>query len=179
TASTAAVMVPLPPDLAAGPYFLLVRADIGGTTPNGEIVEVNELNNIQAAALTVVRADLSVLSVTGPAVAMAGGNVSVMHVVKNLAAAAGGAPATVSRLYLSRDTTLDGSDVVLGDVAVGPLAGGVPVTLTKTVQIPPGTPPGQYWLIAQANATNARQEADHPSLANNIKAAATPIVVGP
>jgi hypothetical protein len=99
-------------------------------------------------------------------------------VVKNLALAAGGAPATTSRLYLSNDATLDvGTDTELGDVAVGALAGGAMVTLPKTVAIPGGTAPGPYWIIAQANATNTVQEVDSPTHANNWRA--TPIIIGP
>ena len=119
-------------------------------------------------------------SVTAPAVAAAGMNVSVTHVVKNLAAVAGGAPATFSRLFLSADATLDGGDVQLGaDVPVGALAGGGMATVAKSVLIPPGTPPGRYFVIAQANATGTVVEADTPTLANNVRATATPITIGP
>ena len=105
---------------------------------------------------------------------------SVTHVVKNLAVATGGAPATVSRLFLSTDATLDGSDVQLGgDLPVGALAGGAMATVTKSVLIPSGTAPGRYFVIAQANATSTVVEADSPTLANNVKATATPIIIGP
>jgi subtilase family serine protease len=177
--STAANPVVIPADQSAGNYFLIVRADSTGSAP-GEVPEANETNNTRAIPLTVARADLAVTSVTAPAVAVAGANVSVTHVVKNLAVAAGGAPATVSRLFLSTDATLDGGDVQLGaDLNVGALAGGAMATLTRSVPVPGGTAPGLYWIIARANATSSVLEADSPAQANNVKAVATPIIVGP
>ncbi len=177
--STATTPVTVPSNLSAGTYFLIVRADSAGTP--GAVIEANEDNNTKAtAAISVVRPDLTVLSVTAPAVTAPGANVSVSHVVKNLAPAAGGAPGTTSRLYLSTDATLDvGTDAELVDVVVGVLAGGAMATLPKTVAIPGGTTPGRYWIIAQANATNTVREADSPAQANNWKATATPIIVGP
>ena len=103
--SMGAVPVVIPANQSAGSYFLIVRADITGGA--GEVVEANEANNILVVPLTIARADLQVTSVTAPAVAAAGANVSMTHVVKNLAAAPGAAPATTSRLFLSADATLD------------------------------------------------------------------------
>ncbi len=151
--SVGAIPVVIPTSQPAGSYFLIVRADIIGSAP-GEVAEANEANNFLVVPLTIARADLAVMSVTAPAVAAAGTNVSITHVVKNMAAATGGAPATISRLFLSADATLDGSDVQLGgDLQVAALAGGATATVTKSVLIPPGTAPGRYFVIAQANAT--------------------------
>ncbi len=176
--STATTPVTIPSNFSAATYFVIVRADTAGTP--GEVVEANEGNNERAtAAIQVVKADLTVLSVTAPAVMAPGMNVSVSHVVKNLAPAAGKAPGSTSRLYLSTDATLEvGSDTVLGDAPVGALAGLALATVAKTVTIPGVTAPGQYWIIAQANATNVVQESDSPTQANNIRATATPVLVG-
>ncbi|HXU84469.1 MAG TPA: CARDB domain-containing protein [Verrucomicrobiae bacterium] len=178
--STAATPVTIPTNASGGTYFLIVRADISGGAPQ-EVVEASETNNALAtAAIQVVQPDLSVQSMTAPAVAGPGMNVSVSHVVKNLALVAGGAVASTSRLYLSSDPTLDDpGDVVLGDVAVGPLPGGAMATVTRTVQIPPSTRPGLYWVIAKANVTGVVPEADSPTQANNVKPTATPMIVGP
>jgi subtilase family serine protease len=48
--------------------------------------------------------------------------------------------------------------------------------MTTTVQIPPGTDPGTYWVFAHANAMTSVPEADHE---NNLQRAARPILVGP
>jgi hypothetical protein len=52
-------------------------------------------------------------------------------------------------------------------------------TVVKSVTIPVGTAPGLYWIIAQANATSSVPEADAPAHANNVKATAAPVIVGP
>jgi hypothetical protein len=142
--------VVIPANQSAGAYFLIVRVDNAG--PPGAVIEANEANNGLAVPLSVVQPDLTVQSVTATPPAIApGGNVSVTHVVKNLAVLAGAAPvSTTTRLYLSNNATLeDPGDVVLGDVAIGPLAGGAMATLTKSLQVPGGTTPGLYWIIAR------------------------------
>ena len=150
--STAVTSVTLPNTLFAGPYFMIVRADVAG-----EIGEANESNNTLAAALSVVRADLLVQSVTAtssvpatPKAVAPGLPVTLATTIKNQAAAAGPAPPAVLRLYLSTDAVLDGSDVQLGDdIAVRALGGGGGVTLTRIVPIPGGTLPGPYYVLAQ------------------------------
>ena len=82
--------------------------------------------------------------------------------------------------YLSNDPTLDTpGDVVLGDMTVGPLRAGAMATETGTVPIPPATQPGLYWVIAQANVSGIVPEGDSPTRANNVRATAVPIIVGP
>lgn len=172
-----AVTVTMPSNLSAGTYFLLVRADSTGTP--GAVVEANEANNTRTtAALRVIRPDLTVLSVKAPPVTGPGMTASVSHVVKNLAKAAGSASATTSRLYLSDSPTDVTGQRALGDVQVPLLKGGATRTVTTSVQVPVDMPAGQYWIIAQANATNAVAEADSPTQANNVKATAARIVVG-
>jgi subtilisin family serine protease/uncharacterized membrane protein len=177
--STATTAVEVPANVAAGTYFLIVRADTTGSAPQ-EVGEADEGNNTRAtAAMRVVRPDLTVLSVRAPGIMAPGQNVGVSHVVKNLAAVVGGAAASTSRLYLSTDATLhEGSDRVLGDMTVNALTGGAQAAVTRTVTIPATTAPGRYWLIAQANATDVVEEADAPGQANNWKATATPVIVG-
>jgi len=178
-----ATPVVIPSTTPGGSYFLIVRADAGGAPPSGEVLEADETNNVKAtAAIRVVRPDLTVLSVssvTAPGGTAAGMNVRVVHVVRNLAPAAGPAAETTSTLYLSPGATLGGGEVELGRVDVRPLAGGARATLRKVVPIPDGTPPGVYFVLAQANATNTVVEADSPQQANNVKATVAPIVVGP
>ena len=85
--STARTRVVIPANQSAGSYFLLVRADVTGSTPQ-EVAEANEANNVLAtAALQVVWPELAVQGVTAPAVTGPGLNVSVSHTVKNLAVA--------------------------------------------------------------------------------------------
>jgi subtilase family serine protease len=94
--------------------------------------------------------------------------------------APGVAGTSTTRLYLSANATLnEGTDIVLADAPAPPLAGGVQATVVKVVTVPPGTAIGLYWVIAQANATDAVLEADSPAQSNNVIASAGPIIVGP
>jgi subtilase family serine protease len=184
--STAVTSVRLPNTLTAGSYFLIVRADIAGVPP-GEVTEADETNNARATALTVVRPDLLVQSVTAtssvaatPTAVAPGVPITVRTTIKNQAVAPGVAPPTVLRLFLSGDTILDSSDAQLGnDIPVPALAGGGIVTLTRSVPIPPSTQPGPYYVMAQVNAANTVQEADSPAQGNDVKATLTPVTVGP
>lgn len=168
---TAPIVVTIPGDQGMGDYFLLVRADAGGGA-TGEVLEADETNNERATAVRVVQPDLATTGLKAtPRVTGAGTNVSVKHAVTNLAGPAGKAGPTTSRLYLSTDDELDGSvDTSLLDVTVPALAGGATASVTASVQIPPGTPPGSYFIIAQANAVSPVQENDPGSGANNIQA---------
>jgi subtilase family serine protease len=172
--STATTPVRLPSNQSAGSYFVLVRADSGG-----EVIEADEDNNVRATASTisVVRPDLIVTTVTAtPAVIAPGANISVTHTVRNIAPAAGIAPATVSRLYLASSASpVIAGQPVLGDVSVPPLAGGATATVTRSIQVPAVTAPGKYWIIADANATDAALETS--SL--NAQVTTSPILVGP
>jgi len=171
---TGSIVATLPADQPAGDYFLLVRADAGG-----EVAEADETNNVLATVVKVVPPDLATIKLTAtPSVIEAGMTVSVKQAVKNLAGLAGKAAATTSRLYLSMDVDLDdGADEILLDVPIPALAGGATVSLTRSVQIPPETPAGTYYVIAAANVVSPIQENDPTGGANNILALATPITV--
>src|SRR5207248_9730161 len=182
-ASTAVTSVMLPNTLTAGSYSLIVRADITGAPP-GEVSEANESNNTRAIALRVVQPDLLVQSVTAtssvaatPSAGAPGLPMTVRATIKNQAVAGGTAPPTVLRLYLSSDATLDGGDPQLGDdVPVPAIAGGGVVTLSRVVPIPDTTLTGQYYVIAQVNATNTVIEADSPAQSNDVKPTLTPLI---
>src|SRR5207248_8081682 len=178
--STAVTSVTLPNTLPAGPYFIIVRADVAG-----EITEANESNNTLAGALTVVRPDLLVQTITvtssvpaTPKAVAPGLPVTLTTTIKNQAAAVGPAPPAVLRLYLSTDAVVDINDVQLGgDIAVPAISGGGVVTLSRVVPIPASTVPGPYYVLAQVNATNTVFEADSPAQSNDVKAAS--LTVGP
>src|SRR5258706_2292710 len=142
---TAPMPVRIRSDAAAGAYVLFVKADTAGGGA-GEVLEANENNNVLATApVQVVKPDLTVMSVTATPGAVAPGmNVSVTHVVKNLARPEGRAAPTMSRLYLSTDNVLDGGNVALLDVPVAALAGGGSAPGTPPVPVPPPPHPGLY-----------------------------------
>jgi subtilase family serine protease len=175
--SPATTPVTIPSNQSAGTYYVIVRAD---SAVMEEVTEADETNNTRAtAAITVVRPDLAVLSVTAtPGATAPGASLSVTHTIKNLASAVGGAPSTVSRLYLSNTSSPVNltSQTVLGDVTVPALAGVMTTSVTASVPVPPGTVPGKYWVFASANAVAPILEA---ATGNNVAVTTNPILIGP
>jgi subtilase family serine protease len=58
----------------------------------------------------------------------------------------------LTRFYLSINSTVEGSDIILGSRSVPALAGGATSSGSVNVTIPPGTATGSWYLIAQADA---------------------------
>jgi subtilisin family serine protease len=170
--SAAATMLTIPANTAPGVYRVLVRADSGGA-----LGEADETNNVKATGLiTVALPDLQVTAVTAPPRAAPGATVNVSHTVRNAAGAPGAAPASVSRFRLSSDDAFDAGDTDLGTANVPALGPGLSATVAKLVTIPPGTPPGAYFIVVRADDADAIAEV---AAGNNTRAAATPIIVGP
>ena len=87
----------------------------------------------------MLRPDLNVPTVTfTPAAIAPGGNITVSHVVKNLALAPGNAPLSASRLLLSTDQTVAGQVADLGTVNVPAITAGGMTTVTRSAQVPVG-----------------------------------------
>jgi hypothetical protein len=75
-----------------------------------------------------------------------------------------------SSLYLSLDAQVGAGDFLVGGVSVPLLAAGnFPVTLTATITVPPGAPPGDYFLLLEVDSARAVTEV---SETNNVAAAA-------
>jgi subtilase family serine protease len=100
-----------------------------------------------------VAADLAVPALTGPAAGGAGAAVAINETTKNQGT--GEAIASVTRYYLSVNTTVDAADPVLGSRSVPPLAVGASSAATVTLTIPAGTGTGTYYVIALADADGA------------------------
>src|SRR5690606_29597038 len=99
-----------------GTYYLIGKAD-----GDDGITETNEFNN------TVVRSvkiggDLVVSAFTAPSVAGAGLSIPVTDTTRNQGTAT--TEASVTRFYLSGNTTVDAADALLGERAVPSLAAG-------------------------------------------------------
>jgi subtilase family serine protease len=169
---TNTVMVPVPSNTSTGTVYFGVIANVDGATD-----EASEANNTRAtAAVMIGLPDYTVKSVTANKAAVAaGGSFSVTHAVRNAAAAPNTAPPSVSELFLSNDNVLDGGDVSLGTVAVAAINPGASRSATRTVLVPGGTAPGQYWVIAVANTGDIVEVND----ANNVGVSTKSIIVGP
>lgn len=90
-----------------------------------------------------------------------GASATVTYRVANRGTAA--ATATYAeRLYLSSNTTLDGTDVLLATTAghTADLAPGATLAVSQAVSIPAGTTAGTYYLLVQADAGSAVVESN-------------------
>jgi subtilase family serine protease len=141
----------VPASTAAGSYYILAKADW-----NSAVAEGIETNNLRASTAIRIGPDLIVSALTVPASAAPGSTISVSDTTKNQGA--GGADASTTRFYLSANTSLDASDVMLGSRSVPSLAGGVSDAVSTVLTVPAGTASGTYSVIAQADAANAVPE---------------------
>jgi subtilase family serine protease len=150
-ASAGTTDVTIPPDTAVGSYVLIGKVD--GSDQVGEALESNNTS----MRMISIGGDLVVSSFTTPAMAAAGGVISVTETTANQGTAAVGASTT--RFYLSTNWQLDGADTQLnGTHAVPQLGPSGNHTATTSLTIPAGTLSGAYYLLAVADATNAVPE---------------------
>lgn len=149
--SPGSTLVTIPATTAPGIVYLIVQAD-----GDGIVAEVQEANNTLWASLQV-GPDLVMwaLSLSVPA-ARAGATVTVNDTTRNQGG--GTAVASVTRFYFSTNASLDAADVPLGSRGVDPLAAAGTSAGSTAVTIPPGTGPGYYYVLAQADSANAVAE---------------------
>jgi subtilase family serine protease len=159
-ASTGSANVIIPNTMPMGSYYLIAKADAGGTVP-----ETQEANNT-ALKLVTVGPDLAVVGLSVASPARAGVTVLVSDNTTNQGG--GDAGASTIRYYLSANYALDASDVLLdGSRAVPVLPGGVTSSGGTQVMIPAGTAPGFYYMLAKADADGVVPET---SESNNVTA---------
>jgi subtilase family serine protease len=147
--STATTPVTLS-NVTPGTWYLIANADDGRVV--GETLETNNTRYVTI----YVGPDLVVTTISAPATAIAGSTITVSDTAKNQGA--GQAVASTTRYYLSLNTTLDASDILLdGERTVPELAGGISHLGSSTVTIPTGLS-GRYYVIAKTDAANVVAE---------------------
>jgi subtilase family serine protease len=146
--STATTTVTLPA-VAAGTWHVIAAADVGDT-----VAETFENNNTRSAAIGI-GGDLDIVGWSAPLSATAGGTVTVTDTVRNVGMDP--APATITRVYLSTNLTLDAEDTPIGERPVPPLAPGASSAGSSTVTLPSGLS-GRYYLIAAADGAGTMPE---------------------
>jgi subtilase family serine protease len=139
--STASTNVTLPV-VTPGTWYLLARAD-----DHSIVAETLETNNTRYAAIGI-GPDLDVTAFTAPFSAVAGATIVVNDTVRNVGTDPVGA--SITRIYLSLNLTLDASDMPIGERSVVALAPGASHSGPTTVTIPEGLS-GRYYLIAAAD----------------------------
>ena len=169
-------LLTIPLGTPAGDYRLLIRVDSGS-----EISESKEPNNfVDAGPLTVIAPDLIVSATPAPAFTPSSvnltGQTTLTWVLKNAGNAGASAPDGTFRssYYLSPDSTVDGTDTLLGINETTPgLAPGATQTFTKALTIPPSVTPGGYRLLIKVDSLGEVSESNE---ANNV-ADAGPLTV--
>jgi subtilisin family serine protease len=131
------------------PYYYVISAE----NSLGESGDSNE-----ATAVPMIPSDLSLQVFTTPALGGIGTTIAVSITASNIGA--GMAQASVTRIYLSQDATLDANDSPLVDVAVPELNAGAASAQSLSLLIPATTPAGRYSLIAAADADSQVAESN-------------------
>ncbi len=115
-------------------------------------------------------ADLAVTSITAPASGFSGQTVTIDYNVRNLSPTPAVGGPWVDTLYLSKDSVLDPSDVLIGRVThTGDVAGGASYNASLTADLS-GVLPGQYRVLVLADS---RALVPDGNRANNLLAAAS------
>ena len=157
--SSASTTVTIPQETAAGNWYIIAEAD-----GEGAVSEVSETNNTYALSFKV-GSDLAVSALAAPATGGGGASIAITDTTKNQGGDAAGPSQT--QFFLSTDTTLSVSDVLLGSRGVPLLAAGASSSGSTTVTIPPGTAVGNWYIVAKADGEDVVAET---SEANNTSA---------
>jgi subtilase family serine protease len=167
--NSATTPVVIPAGTAPGAYYVIAAAD----TANA-VTETMEANNTRVTTgLTRVGPDLSVSALTVPSNGGAGSALSVTDTTANLGAAE--APASKTAFYLSSNTTLDASDVLLAVRSAPLLAAGASSAVSTPITVPASTATGSYYVIANADYDAQISESNET---NNVRVSAL-LRIGP
>jgi subtilisin family serine protease/subtilase family serine protease len=163
----ASTTVRIPASTAAGSYYVLAKADW-----ENAVLENLETNNARASAVIRIGPDLIVSALTAPAAAAPGSTISVSDTTRNHGG--NSAEPSTTRFYLSTNSTLDASDIVVGTRSVPLLAVGVSSSAPASITLPTAVTPGTYYILALADAANAITE----SIESNNTRASTGVRIG-
>ncbi|MEH2092962.1 CARDB domain-containing protein [Nostoc sp.] len=144
--------------IATGNYYLLYQADGAGNA-----VESNETNNFASKAIAITQADLIIQNAVAPSTTAVGGTIQLSYQVKNQGI--GGAVATTTKFYLSRDNAFSNDDTLLGSDTVNAVAAGATSSETASLIINNAIAAGNYYLLYQADANGNIGESNET---NNI-----------
>jgi subtilase family serine protease len=136
--------VVVPQGTAPGTYYVIAVADWNNAVP-----ESLETNNTRASSAVRIGPDLTVSSLNAPASAAAGATISGSDTTMNQGGES--TPVSVTKFYLSTNTTLDASDPLIGTRQVIALGAGLSNSGSVSLTIPASTAPGTYTIIAKAD----------------------------
>ena len=159
----------IPTGTAVGSYYILFVADY-----LNQLAETNETNNLTATPLQIVAPVVDLLisqPYLTPGVSVPNGAINTSCYIQNQ----GNSQASSSNLgyYLSTNTVLDASDVLLLNSPGGALAGGGYQSRYNNLTVPAGTAIGNYYVLFVADPTNVVAEVNET---NNLTATPLQIV---
>lgn len=163
--------VAVPISLPAGTYFFSAVADTGAA-----VVELDDSNNGLTApnqvTVSLVRAELSILTLTTAPVAQTGRPLAVLATLRNGGQASSG-PFRLA-FFMSPADPAPGAGAAVGARDIAGIAAGANASVSTTVTLPLAFDPGPYFFSAIVDSANAVTEVDET---NNGRTAATPVVV--
>lgn len=149
--TSGSVTVTIPSGGASGSYFIIARADADDAE-----AEAAESNNVLARSI-LLGGDLTISSFSAPGKGGAGLSLVVSDTTVNSGAAS--VPATVTRFYLSSNTILDASDILLSGERLVPALGAAATSSgSTTVTLPATISAGFFYVIASADADGVAVE---------------------
>src|SRR5207247_1526249 len=128
------------------------------------IPETSESNNTKTTTIKI-GPDLIISSLSAPTSAGTAVTITATKTTKNQEGGSTGV-GSITKFYLSSNSTLDTLDVLLGSLTLPALASTATNSGSTSVTIPSGTAPGTWYLIATRHATNSIPET---SESNNTK----------
>ena len=157
--STTSTTLTIPAGTSTGSYYVIAKADA-----DNAVTETSETNNTSVKPIKI-GPDLGVSTLTASASTVAAGAaVTVTDKVANDGGSQAGA--SVTRFYLSSNTTLDGADVLLpASRSVPALAVAASSTGPTMLTIPAGTTAAKYYILAKADGEEGVAET---SETNNV-----------
>jgi subtilase family serine protease len=168
--SAGSTSVLIPAGTSPGTIYIIAKADADNV-----VSETQETNNTRSKSITI-GPDLTLASVTLSSTSIpAGGIVNATDTVVNQ----GGdtAAPTTTRFYLSKNSTLDATDVALSPARTVPaIAPGGSNSGTSTLTIPLGTAAGSYSLISKADGDDVVGES---SETNNVNVRSIQVTIAP
>jgi len=160
-----ATSITIPLGTAVGNWSLIAKADAGGN-----VTEVSESNNTFVRTIQI-GPDLTIAALSAPASATGGQAIVIGDTTKNQGGDAAGPSRTL--FYLSADTALDASDILLGSRDVPSLAAGTAGSGSTSVTIPQGTAVRTWYIIAKADGEGTVAETLET---NNVTAKALKVI---
>jgi subtilase family serine protease len=169
--NTGSLYVTIPKfDVISSSYYIIARADYAPEfskekrRKKGYVIESKEGNNQLSKSILIYLSknepDLEISSLSAPSSASPGQDISIDDTTTN----SGDADVlqTLTKFYLSLDSTLDNTDVPLGSRLVPSLSAGSGSSGTTNVTIPPETEPSidPYYIIAVADSSNIVAESN-------------------